>query len=194
MKIYMIVLSVIILGVAFVVATTYADQEVVNGPYVRACDYGIIYARAVPADGDDREAGTTRIYRVREQEDQKDELWTTYNWYAQDMVIAWTGKGVCVIRFGPWPRGHKATADQLAVAFYLEGKLLKSYSTLDIAGKADNVETSKSHYTVIKKHSTTRGPVDNRFTLNVETVDGRIISFDPTTGETISTITTPSAK
>ena len=187
MKMYFAILAAVVFGLAFVVAVAYADQEAGSSSYVCADSTGRFYVRAVPEETyayrKNREAGITRVYRVAVPEDK---LLTTYNWYAPNVVLAATDKGVSVIRFGPWPRGHKAD-NQLAIAFYLDGKLLKSYSTLDIAGTADNVSFSVSHYTVIQKHYRN----SDGAAYDVETTDGRIISFDPMTGEIISTTTKP---
>ena len=60
----------------------------------------------------------------------------------------WPWKKTTVVRVGTWPRGQVAGKTELAVAFYRDGKLLRRYSTLDIAGKPEAVHASISHHRV----------------------------------------------
>ena len=156
-----------------------ADQEGGNSPYVQSQDHGAYFAKAVPAEAYGGK-GTTRIYLMREKEDQ---LVQTFDWYAPRIALTGTSKGSAVVRIGSWPRGDKANADELAIAFYLNGKLLRSYSTLDIAGKSENVSRSISHYTVIEKHLGFRWVEGNTHAYDIKTTDGRTISFNIDTGE-----------
>ena len=59
--------------------------------------------------------------------------------------------------------------------------LLRSYSTLDIAGAPDNVAASISHYTVFRD---VEGFVtaDGKTVFRMTTVDNRRLTFDPGTG------------
>ena len=80
----------------------------------------------------------------------------TYDWFSQEIhlnchVMRNGVPGVSVVRFGPWARGHEASDDDLAVAFYFNGKKMASYSNLDIAGTPGNVDASVSHYGVFGK-------------------------------------------
>jgi hypothetical protein len=84
--------------------------------------------------------------------------------------------------FGPWARGHRASASQLAIAFHAGGRLLRSYSTLDIAGSPDNVSASVSHFTVIRDVEGFGSDRAGRVVFRVTTVDGRRLTFDPATG------------
>ena len=105
-----------------------------------------------------------------------------------------------VVRVGPWHRGHNPHADHLAIAFYKGGTLLRSYSTLDIAGderaasgglsEYRNVSASESHYTVFEQDpemvrvTSNRGPVfTEHWIVTVTTVDGRALAFDVATGD-----------
>ena len=117
-----------------------ADQEASNAPHVSAGPYGRCYAKSVPKDvydqDDARQVGYTRVYRV---EGGDDALLDTYAWYSQTLfVLCNVGpqRETALARLGPWQRGQEPRADHLAIAFYLGGRLAKSYSTLDIAGPA----------------------------------------------------------
>jgi hypothetical protein len=91
--------------------------------------------------------------------------------------------GTSVVQFGPWARGSRANANDLALAFYFGGKLARRYSTLDIAGSPDHVSSSVSHYTVISRVEGYKWRGSNFYAFEVVTVDGRTLSFDPTTGD-----------
>ena len=86
------------------------------------------------------------------------------------------------VQFGPWARGQQASASQLAIAFHAGGRLLRSYSTLDIAGRPDNVSASVSHYTVIRDVEGFATDDAGRVVFRVTTIDGRRLTFDPATG------------
>jgi hypothetical protein len=97
-------------------------------------------------------------------------------------------KSTSVVRFGPWNRGHNPSTEDLALAFYLDGKLLKRYSTLDIVGREGKVERSVSHYMWLAKvHGycwlRKEGARFQNSGFSLETVDGRVISFDYKTGK-----------
>ena len=177
------------LWVALLAVTTpaYGDQEASNVPIVRASEYGRCYVRAVPEDlyGS---GGTTTVFRVEKEEDVP---LHSYSWFSQQIFIecnvsdSKTPVGVAVVRLGPWQRGHRASSDHLAIGFYFKGKVLREYSTLDIAGSPDNVSRSVSHYAVIHKVLGFRGSGGNQYAFDVETTSGRTLSFDPATGEIV---------
>jgi hypothetical protein len=89
---------------------------------------------------------------------------------------------VAIVRFGPWSRGIEARADHLAIAFHAGGRLLRSYSTLDIAGVPENVSRSVSHYSVLEPQVEGFVPDGDRMVFRVRTVDGRRLTFEPSTG------------
>ncbi len=160
-----------------------ADEEASNIPYVVAGTYGRCYAKSVPDDYYG-ERGFTRVYRV---ERERDELADSYPWFSPRLFLQCNMSrngdiGASLVRFGPWPRGHRANVDQLAFAFYFKGELLKRYSTLDVAGNPDNVEWSVSHYQVIRRVMGYRWIDSNDYAFEVETVDGRVLTLDPLTG------------
>ena len=87
---------------------------------------------------------------------------------------------------GPWARGHTASDDVLAIAFHFNGKTVRKYSTLDVAGKPDNVSPSVSHYMVIEDVLGFRRTTGNEYVFEVTTVDGRLLAFDPITGDLLN--------
>jgi hypothetical protein len=181
-------------GITFTLALTLlcsparADEEIAKYPYVQSI--GNYYVKSVPSDSSGTK-GTTRIYRVT---DKNDEIVHTFDWYAPQLALQRTDKGILLVRHGNWPRGHQANNDELAIAFYLNGKLLRSYSTLDIAGKPDNIIPSKSHYTVIETHIGFRNVEGKMYAYDIKTTDGRTISFNIDTGEIIPANMPPASK
>jgi len=163
------------------------DDEASNVATVRASEYGQCFAKSVP-DELYGTAGTTTVFLVGKERDVPVH---SYDWFSQRIFIecnvsdSKTPTGVSVIRLGPWARGHLARADQLAIGFYFKGRMLKEYSTLDIAGSPENVSGSVSHYTVIEKILGYRRLGGNRAFFDVETVDGQTISFDAARGEIV---------
>ena len=179
-----------------------ADQEASNVAHVASGTYGRCYAKSVPAhvfdpDGEPRQQGRTSLYRVTDGEDV---LIHEYEWFSQTLFVrCGPADHIIVVRLGPWHRGHDPKEDHLAIAFYRGGTLVRSYSTLEIAGgeEADdggfsryrNVSASVSHYTVFAKQpefvreTVADGTVfRERWYVLGETVDGRRLRFDIETG------------
>ena len=79
-------------------------------------------------------------------------------------------------------RGQRANDADLALAFYMDGKLIKRYSTLDLAGRPENVSPSESHYLVISEVLGFRRGKSNDYTFSIRLINGRSMIFDPATG------------
>ncbi len=165
-----------------------ADQEASNVAHVAAGPYGRCYAKSVPRhlydpEGEPRQQGRTEVYRVA---DGADSLVLSFDWFAQQLFLTCLPE-VRIVRVGPWHRGHEARDDHLALAFYRGAELVRSYSTLEIAG--GEVSASVSHYSVFRE-----GPALTRvvrhedavfseeWVVTATTVDGRALTFDPATG------------
>ncbi len=50
------------------------------------------------------------------------------------------------MRLGNWPRGRELSEKHLAIAFYKDGKLLKSYSTKDLVKDPKALFVTTGHY------------------------------------------------
>ena len=169
-----------------------ADTESPNWTYVTASTtdgttgHGDRYAKCVPS-GFSGPNGVTKIYRVGEDQDV---LEHTYDWYAAQVYLSGANKKTSVVRFGPWSQGHEANTNDLALAFYYDGRLLKSYSTLDIAGKPNNVTHSVSHYTWrqgIRGYGWLKSASSKYliYGFTLKTIDGRTLCFNVQTGELV---------
>ena len=196
------VFSIALAGLVFA-SPALADQEASNVSHVVAGPYGRCYVKSSPKhiydpEGEPRQQGRTEVYRV---EDAQDVLVQQYGWFSQTLFVRChpTGETV-VVRIGPWHRGHNPQADHLAIAFYRGGRLIRRYSTLDIAGdemaqegafsRYKNVSASVSHYSVFEswpKSIKITENVDSIFkedwAIETTTIDGRVLVFDMATGE-----------
>lgn len=164
-----------------------ADQEASNTLYVKTSQYGNCYVKSVPAQPYGTK-GTTKVYAVRPEDDL---LVHTFNWYSQAVfiecnVVRHSQVRASVVQMGRWPSGRKANEQELAIAFYYGGNLMRQYSTLDIAGSPDNVSNSRSHYTVISEVYGYFLQKDNSWTFELLTTDRRRLAFDPSTGDLLS--------
>jgi len=166
----------------FVSISVFADEEASNIIYVKSGMYGRCYAKCIP-DESYGSKGQTRIYVVGKDNDK---LEITYPWYSTDVYLMHTAWGISVVRMGSWARGRTANESELAIAFYMSGRTLREYSTLDIAGLPENVSASISHYTVFKKVIGYRWISSNDYAFDVEANDGKILSFDVRTGKLIT--------
>ncbi|MCH8823030.1 MAG: hypothetical protein IH984_05925 [Planctomycetes bacterium] len=181
-----------------------ADREGLNRTRVFASSSGYIYARSEPRDNHGT-VGVTKIYRVA----AGDQLICEFPWYTRQLYLYQLGSDVAIVRKGLWPRGRKANPDSLSLEFYLNDKLLKRYSTLDIAVGPDNVFASVSHHRVISRihgfrrrvplppesqapddADKTKEPRERRTPrdvfFEVQTTDGRLLIFDLWAGEQVT--------
>ena len=169
----------------------HADSESGNWPFVLAATttdgttaHGGYYAKCIPTESFGTN-GVTRVYRVQKAQDV---LVHTYNWYSANIYVSGANQKVSIVRFGPWSKGRQASSNHLALALYYDGQFLKSYSTLDIAGKPENVEASVSHYYWCKRiigygHYALPPSAETIYGFGIETLDGRKLCFNVTTGE-----------
>jgi hypothetical protein len=170
-----------------------ADIEARNEVRIRADKDGIYYAKSIPSERYGTK-GQTQIFLKTQTNDvlqlffdwySSDGLQFTFNWYSSNVYLQRTGEDVSIVRFGPWPRGHTPSSTDLAIALYLNDKLLRSYSTLEIAGNETNVIKSVSHYSVFNEIGGYRLVKSNHYAFDVVRIDGIKLSFDVSTGEII---------
>lgn len=105
-------------------------------------------------------------------------LWRVDGWYSHETFISDDGRAL--VRIGPW--ASEDPADELAIAFYLDGRETRRYSVAELLDDRDAVQRSVSHYTWQKREQGYPQLADNsRFELL--TVEDRVISFDIGSGE-----------
>lgn len=121
------------------------------------------------------------------------EAWRVRGWFSPEIYLSDDGKHL--IRIGPCTKGHEPEAGDLAVAFYQNGKLLKSYSTADLVRRPGTILSSVSHYDwLARTRDAVRGESDPDSKLRLEgnkifhlkTCDLIKYQFDVTDGKIIS--------
>ena len=97
-------------------------------------------------------------------------LWDV-DWYGWGVEVSSDGHHLA--RWGPWPDlGHY---DELALAFYRDGKELKRYVVKDLVASPSSLPQTVSHYQW-------RGFDDDKGLLTVQVLGSREYAFDITTG------------
>lgn len=138
--------------ILFLVQTSFvlADQEGPQTTKITASSQGNHFFKMVAQkkhfDGKkfviDREAYGV-CYKVNKEGDLK-EVWKTKGWYSSEVFLSNDGK--YLVRMGPWNRGHKPNANDLAVAFYKDGVQIKKYATTELVKNLKSIVHWVSHY------------------------------------------------
>jgi hypothetical protein len=177
---------------ATAVCSLWADMPAPQIPYVTAAPGGEAYFKMIPSPDGKWGDGFGIAYRLRE--DGTDvELWRTKGWYSHEVFLSVDGEYLVVM--GPWNRGHSPNPEDLAVAFYRRGTLLRQYSTAQLVKDGSKVFTTASHYrwlardleryTKVKKDPESELRIIWKNTFRLKTCDGILYDFDITTGEII---------
>jgi len=166
-------------------APAQGDEELAPWPHITSSASGRFYFRMQPARGKSPALGTM----LQVTDSGKDEVrWSVSGWYAQQVFVVEGGESL--VRLGNWPRGLEPKADDLGVAFYTRGKLVKSYSTLDLVKDLGAVRPTVSHYDFLDRDAPPALVglhVDGSFhhVLRLRSVDGITWLFDSTSGEVV---------
>jgi hypothetical protein len=159
-----------------------ADEVRAAYPYITASVDGRYYFKMLP-DKDKPymtdTSGSGTMYEVSATGPDKP-LWSVSGWYAFSTHVSYDGK--YLVRMGNWPPGEPSSK-HLAIAFYDGGKLVKSYSTLEILKDPKNVPISVSHYEYLKD-VIGFDPYTHKFTI--KTVENIEYTFDVTNGGIVS--------
>lgn len=126
-----------------------------------------------------------------DEEGRLKELYRTKGWYSYEVSISMDGR--YLVRLEKGPVGDGPSKDQLALAFYKDGKLLKEYSTEEMIKDKSKVLQTTSHYFWTPFPTATeadRPHIDNKDVFSINTIDGWTYKFDVTTGKIKSTRTT----
>lgn len=95
-------------------------------------------------------------------------------------------EGLSVILAFSQHHGHLASHSHMGLAFLFNNELLSIYSALDIALHEENVKASISNYFLFENRPKFGKQENGRFSYQVETLDGRLLSFDTLTGESLT--------
>jgi len=107
----------------------------------------------------------------------KEPIWVV-DWYASKVDV--TSDGRHLIRWGPWPllRDYR----ELALEFYEDGQLLKSYRISDLVARPSKLPRTVSHYAWMEEAELDQDKKE----LFLKTQNGEEYSFDVTTGEILT--------
>lgn len=165
-----------------VCAPCFADMPAIPQAYIAAGDGGRYYFKMALCEQSrwDFSCATGAVYEVSES--GPDRLaWSTSGWFAYTTYLSYDGQ--YLVRIGNWPAGYEPSFNDLAIAFYNRGKLLKQYSTKELIKDVSQVPASVSHYEFLHE---VRGFYRNttRF-FTIVMVDGTEYTFDVSNGEVL---------
>jgi hypothetical protein len=165
-----------------------ADQPEFNSHYIEKSQNGRFLAEFTPTSGfGERGEGRVRAATLFPSPD----IYVVH-WFANRVKISNDGR--FLVRFGPWATDLEGHSD-LAIAFYKDGTLLKSYRVKDLVHDFSSVDESISHYRWEATESNSVAGFsanDTRFT--VVTTDKDAYEFDVTTGKIASVHRDPTAR
>lgn len=157
-----------------------ADSPAAPTPRITASEDGRFAFILTPGEEDWRGDKSRGIAYELTSTGELREIWRTEGWYSFQTFLALDGHHL--VRMGPWNEGDSPKPDDLAVAFYRDGKLLKSHSTASLVRDHSRVVKSASHYQWLAEYPMVpRLGWDGDFRLT--TIDGIEYRFDVTTGE-----------
>jgi len=164
---------------AIIAAPIRGDEVEPAHPYVVASQDGSHYFKMVPGvknlfDWDTQ--GTGIAYEITETGKQK-ELWRVTGWYAFSTFISNDGK--YLVRIGNRSSGEPSD-QQLAIAFYGNGKLIKRYSPLDVLKDPAQAPATVSHDRWLKEVTGFYKATELFSFVTVENIE---YTFDVTTGK-----------
>jgi hypothetical protein len=163
------------------------DEGVEPGPYITAGEGGRVYFKMVPTTWGRkvRTVGVGRAYKVDSGADEL--LWEVDGWYSAWTLLSRDGR--YLVRLQKNPRGREVSDDDLAVAFYDRGKLLRKYSTRQLIEDDSKVRRSTSHYMYLGANEPLRlVGLENpdsypRHGFSLVTIEGVRYQFDIRTGD-----------
>jgi hypothetical protein len=144
-------------------------------------DKAFVFVMLAPKTGG-RDMGS-HLWQVYEQsglyrnDGSTEPLWTV-DWYAFHTIVA--SDGVHLIRYGNWTSSY----DKEAIAFFANGKLLRTYRINQLVDIPILLPHSVSHFDWLKSDAFD----DASLEFSLTTYDGNRIVFDARTGEIISSI------
>jgi len=159
----------------------FADMPAIPVAYIEAGDGGRYYFKMVPCEQSrwDFSCATGAMYEVSESGPDR-LVWSTSGWFAFRTYLSYDGQ--YLVRMGNWPAGSEPSADDLAIAFYDRGKLLKQYSTKQLVRDVSRVPRSVSHYRYLRE---VRGFYRDTSLFMIMMIDGTEYTFDASNGEVV---------
>ncbi len=190
---YLLLLASCLLLPAFV--TVHADEPP-PAAFITAARSGRCFFKMVPGSPAHGEA-----FEVQADGSLK-ELWKVTGWYARQLYLAEGGR--TLVRVEPEPPGRGVSKDDLAIAFYQDGELVREYHTADLVKKPEAVRHGKTSYAWLapawvtvtdsrKTNGTVRverdleaEPVlDTAGIFRLKTIDRMVYHFEASTGKLV---------
>ena len=163
-----------------------ADSEALPTQKVTASYFGSCFFKMIPQKHDYQGLKAYGVAYCLAEDGSFKEMWKVSGWYSWRVYIS--DDGHYLVRMGPWASGDSVKKGDLAVAFYMDGKLLKEYSTMDLVKDLKKIMRTASHYFWLASDATIQNS-GNKFDplmFNADfwltTIDGIKYHFDATTG------------
>ena len=138
----LVLLLITVVGIA--VHDVNADSPRTPFPYIVTASNGIVYFRMFPRPRPGNWSdGYGIAYRIRDNGSDV-EMWRTRGWFSTEVFLS--NDGGFLVAMGPWNGGSEPRNEDLALAFYREGKVIKQYSTADLVKDKSKVMKTLSHY------------------------------------------------
>lgn len=165
--------------------SAWADSPAPNTEYVALSPNGQFLIQMMSDDGwGGYGNGAGVAYKLLGQ-DQREEIWRVDFFSSQ---VALTSDGRHLIAFGPWA----TQPTDLAIAFYRDGKLLKSYTVSDLIPDESKLEKTISHFFWhVPLESVAEGLSPDEKTYSLTLIDGSVRVFDVLTGSVLVLRPTP---
>ena len=141
---------IILMMMVFSSITAKTDSEMGPRPRITPSQLGKCFFKMIPEKYKD---DNDKIKVIREpfgvayclaEDGDFQEMWKTSGWYAWRVFLS--DDGHYLVRMGPWHRGRQAKKEDLGVAFYKDGLLLKEYSVVDLLKGPTQIARTVSHY------------------------------------------------
>lgn len=162
----------------FFLTPSFADTLRKSQPFVISSGYSPYFVKMLPSAFG---RGYAVAFKLLDDE-SSEELWRVEG-YSPEAYLSKDGQ--YFIRIGPWAKGREPSKEDVAVQFFRNGGLLKSYSTKDLVKDVSKVRPTSGHYFWRAKDVNYSFLAFNDF--NLKTVDGISYIFDVRTGEIIET-------
>ncbi|OPY01258.1 MAG: hypothetical protein A4E60_01800 [Syntrophorhabdus sp. PtaB.Bin047] len=171
-----LVLQLIVLSLALCVPAS-ADTPAPPRDYAKETEDGqyIFIMLAPPERWVSKDAELRKTYKTSglyRNDGSTTPLWTVY-WYSFSVYPSSDGRHI--VRMGPWA----SSVDQLALAFYEDGKELKSYRIRDLVKNQLKLKHTVSHFFWQKELKFN----DKENTILIKTHDDQTYLFSVKTGE-----------
>lgn len=173
----MILITSAFLITCFFSGITFADTPAKLQPYIISQDYSPNFVKMIPSKSGEGYAAAFRLLN----DGTSRKLWSI-DGYSFEAYLSKDGQ--YFIRLGPWASGRKPSHKDVAVEFFKNGQLLRSYSTKDLVKDVSKVVPTAGHYFWRKKDK--NYPLDSALHFYIKTVDDLSYVFDITTGEITS--------